>query len=129
MSLWPQFRITVQSSYPNDYMRLHRPLCHQMRPAVFAKMTQFSWRGLERRNRTRALEPTEMLTLYASRRGKRGGVGFTASFAVAMHNGHIHRVYFVTYLATQTASLQPHGDLLLYICIGNQHRSALEGNQ
>src|SRR5690554_1725626 len=25
-----------------------------------------------------------------------------------MHNGHIHRVYFVTYLTTQTASLQPH---------------------
>src|SRR5690554_8130529 len=36
-------------------------------------------------------------------------MGFTTSFAMAMHNGHIHRVYFVTYLATQTASLQPHG--------------------
>src|SRR5690554_8050207 len=49
-----------------------------------------------------------MLALYASRRGKRGSVGFTTSLAVAMHNGHIHRVYFVTYLTTQTASLQPH---------------------
>src|SRR5690606_8887554 len=50
-----------------------------------------------------------MLALYASRRGKRGCVGFTTSLSVAMHNGHIHRVYFVTYLAAQTASLQPHG--------------------
>src|SRR5690554_717027 len=111
MSLWPQFWITVQSSYPNDYMWLRRPLCHQMRPAAFAKMTQFPWRGLKRRNRTRALEPTEVLALYASRRGKRSSMGFTTSLAVAMDNGHIHRVYFVTYLATQTASLQPHGGI------------------
>src|SRR5690606_21019263 len=109
MSLWPQFRITVQSSYPNDYVRLRRPLCHQMRPTVIAKMTQFRWRRLERRKTICARYPTEMLALYASGRGKRGSVGFTTSLAVAMHNGHIHRVYFVTYLAAQTASLQPHG--------------------
>ena len=44
MSLWPQFRVNVQSGYPNNYVWLRKPLGDQMRTTAFAEVAQFARR-------------------------------------------------------------------------------------